>query len=213
VGGLRTQDISDLVVSVTGKPRQGLEPFERKVLDAVVYATRGQDRFHLTDFRKEIKAHPSHYEKVFEGFKKSVGSALEQRGWWIGSGLRPAGRACAAAWLITILGIVLAVLAPRPAFGVPWTTVLAGITAFVALGNAIVLTVFVALRKGWERRSKEGAEAAERWAAFRRFLTDFAGMKEAVPGSIDIWEQYLCYGIAFGIADRVLAAAQLHAPP
>ena len=53
---------------------------------------------------------------------------------------------------------------------------------------------------------------AERWDAFRRYLTDFPRLQEAPPVSLELWEQYLVYGIAFGIAERVLQGAQLHMP-
>ena len=46
--------------------------------------------------------------------------------------------------------------------------------------------------------------------AFRRYLTDFPRLQEAPPATLDLWERYLVYGIAFGIAERVLQGAQLH---
>lgn len=52
---------------------------------------------------------------------------------------------------------------------------------------------------------------AERWEAFRRYLSDFARLEEA-PASLAPWERFLVYGIAFGISDRVLQAAHLHMP-
>ena len=57
-----------------------------------------------------------------------------------------------------------------------------------------------------------GAGEAERWEAFRRYLTDFPGSQEAPPASLELWERYLVYGIAFGIAERVLQAAHLQMP-
>ena len=53
---------------------------------------------------------------------------------------------------------------------------------------------------------------AERWDAFRRYLTDFPRLHEAPPATLALWERFLVYGIAFGIADRVLQGAQLHMP-
>ena len=38
------------------------------------------------------------------------------------------------------------------------------------------------------------------------------GLAEAPPVSLALWERFLVYGIAFGIADRVLQAAHLHMP-
>ena len=64
----------------------------------------------------------------------------------------------------------------------------------------------------WRRRSAPGQVEAERWDAFRRYLTDFPRLEEAPPATLVLWERYLVYGIAFGIAERVLQAAQLHMP-
>jgi len=38
-------------------------------------------------------------------------------------------------------------------------------------------------------------------------------MEESPPASLALWEQFLVYGIALGVAEQVLAAARLHAPP
>src|SRR6185503_4432585 len=51
-----------------------------------------------------------------------------------------------------------------------------------------------------------------RWEAFRRYLTDFPRLQEAPPATLVLWERYLVYGIAFGIAERVLQGAQLYMP-
>ena len=57
-----------------------------------------------------------------------------------------------------------------------------------------------------------GQIEAERWDAFRRYLTDFPRLQEAPPATLELWERFLVYGIAFGIAERVLQGAQLHMP-
>ena len=61
-------------------------------------------------------------------------------------------------------------------------------------------------------RTKAGRDEAERWDAFRRYLTDFPRLQEAPPATLELWERFLVYGIAFGIAERVLQGAQLHMP-
>ena len=58
----------------------------------------------------------------------------------------------------------------------------------------------------------DGEVEAERWEAFRRYLTDFPRLQEAPPATLALWERFLVYGITFGIADRVLQAAHLAMP-
>ena len=53
---------------------------------------------------------------------------------------------------------------------------------------------------------------AARWQAFRSYLEDFSRIEEAPPISLVLWEQFLVYGIALGVAEDVLAAARFAAP-
>jgi uncharacterized membrane protein len=63
------------------------------------------------------------------------------------------------------------------------------------------------------RRTPKGALLHARWQAFRRYLSDFSRVEDSPPASLALWEQFLVYGIALGVAEQVLEAARLHAPP
>src|SRR4029079_12863612 len=89
--------------------------------------------------------------------------------------------------------------------------VLLGVAA-AGLRNAIVVLAALFHRQVWRRRSPAAEAEAQRWEAFRRYLTDFPRLKEAPPATLVLWEQLLVYGIAFGIAERVLQAAHLAMP-
>ncbi|MEA2460365.1 MAG: hypothetical protein QOH90_542, partial [Actinomycetota bacterium] len=211
--GLREEDVSDLAVKETDKDQAGLEPFEQIVLKTITHATKGKDRLMLTELKDELESEPTYYSGRYTAFKEAVGAAVRLKSWWEPGAGGITAAICVLLWVLTGISFFIAVSnasEPGASFFVP---VLAGSLAGIFFTNALIMTAFAFYRRGWERRSHEGAEAAAKWEGFRRFLTDFAGMKEAVPGSIEVWEQYLCYGIAFGVAERVLAAAQLHAPP
>ncbi len=53
------------------------------------------------------------------------------------------------------------------------------------------------------RLSKHMRERVARWGAFRRFLTQFSTLPEAPALAVIIWEQYLVYAVALGVADEV----------
>ena len=93
-----------------------------------------------------------------------------------------------------------------------WSDVVLLGLAAAAFVNAAVLLGASTRRKLWRRRNPEAAVEAERWEAFRRYLQDFPRLDEAPPATLALWERYLVYGIAFGIADRVLQAAHLAMP-
>jgi len=71
--------------------------------------------------------------------------------------------------------------------------------------------------RGLSRRTPEAALEVRKWEAFRRFMTDFSAMKDAGPQLLHLWEHYLVYAMALGVADRLLdnlklVAAELDQP-
>jgi len=46
-------------------------------------------------------------------------------------------------------------------------------------------------------------EAMAQWAAFRRHLKHFSSLRDAPAAAVIIWEQYLAFATALGVADRV----------
>lgn len=211
--GLREEEVSDLSIKLTSKNPTLLDGFEREVWESVEHAGDEREAFLLSEMKGDIADHPRFYSERFQGFATGVKDAIARLGWWIPDGRGATAAAWIAALVATAAGIALAVGTYRPETRFPWATVAWGYLSAVAATTLFIMTIFAFARRGWERRSKEAAEMAARWTAFKRFLGEFEGIPGATPGSIAIWEMYLCYGIAFGVADRVLAAAELHAPP
>ena len=56
-------------------------------------------------------------------------------------------------------------------------------------------------------------ERVARWAAFRRFLEEFATFDDAPAMAVIIWERYLVYAVALGVADRVERQVREILPP
>jgi hypothetical protein len=73
-----------------------------------------------------------------------------------------------------------------------WWAVFPAVVA-VALGG-----VLYKMGKMMPRKTAQGAEAAARWRAFRRYLDDIDGY-EKVSESREIFDRYLAYAVAFGI--------------
>ena len=45
---------------------------------------------------------------------------------------------------------------------------------------------------------------AKKWQAFNNFLNDFSHFKSTLPQQLPIWEEYLVYGILFGLTEKIL---------
>ena len=56
----------------------------------------------------------------------------------------------------------------------------------------------------------KGKLYAEKWSKFKKFLEDYSLIKEHPPESIAIWNEYLVYATALGVADKVYKAMKVH---
>ena len=208
-GGLRQESVSDLELSPGTE--QELSPWEAQVAKVVDGVLEGRSE-RLSSFRERIEDERESMHPRFEAFKETVSQEASGRGWFRSLGAVPLVLAVAAFALAGALLVYLAVDGWRPDFP-RYTDVLLLIVGGCMIANAaLVVGVLVFARKLWRRRSRGAQEEAERWDAFRRYLTDVPRLQEAPPATLDLWERYLVYGIAFGIAERVLQGAQLHMP-
>jgi uncharacterized membrane protein len=207
-GGVRHEEIADLEIGMgTNVELAEVEGPVAKVIDDVLDG--GTER--LSDFRERITAHRAENSKRFDAFKKGVADKIRELKWFRPDGLKPI---VAAGIPFAIAGAILLWIGIHrfESFAPRWKDVL-----FIAFGACLLVNVAVLFVGGrnvrlWRRRSPSAETEAERWDAFRRYLTDFPRLEDAPPASLELWERYLVYGIAFGIAERVLQAAQLYMP-
>jgi len=77
----------------------------------------------------------------------------------------------------------------------------------------IVMIIFSgAFERVFGRWTPEGRLYYERWTNFKRYLTDFSALKEHPPESIELWDSYLVYATALGVAEEVLKNMSLVVP-
>lgn len=57
-----------------------------------------------------------------------------------------------------------------------------------------------------------GREYYEKWHSFKRYIKDYSLIKEYPPESVNVWNKYLVYATALGVADGVRQAMGLYFP-
>ena len=91
--------------------------------------------------------------------------------------------------------------------GIPW---------FVLVFAAIFLIVdFILINKANNRISvytQEGVDEQDKWKAFKKYMEDFSLLKEKEIPDLVLWEKYLVYATAFGIAEKVIKQLKIVYP-
>ena len=71
---------------------------------------------------------------------------------------------------------------------------------------SIIAIIYIPLAK---KRTEQGAYEYNRWKAFKHFLLDFSKFEEKEIVEVKLWQEYLVYATALGIADKVEKAMKL----
>lgn len=83
------------------------------------------------------------------------------------------------------------------------------ITLFAILAP-IIVTILIKLKMNWKAKNKiavltqKGTEEQEQWKALANYIKEFSMIDEKEIPSLAIWEKYLVYATAFGIADEAI---------
>lgn len=88
---------------------------------------------------------------------------------------------------------------------------IAGSQIWPAIIGGIILVAGLPAAQAIARRTPEAANEHHRWEAFKKFISDFSAMKDAGPNLLPLWEKYLVYAAALGVADKLLANLKLYA--
>ncbi len=62
------------------------------------------------------------------------------------------------------------------------------------------------------RWTQKGVDYNAKWQAFKKYLLDFSLIKDHPPESVAIWNKYLVYATALGVADKVLKSMEISIP-
>ncbi len=209
--GLRHKEIDDVDLS-RGDESIALSAVEKPVA-AIFDKLSATEPVALSHVAKTVKDLPETdrvwFHSQYESFEKAVRNQVRQRAFWSGRGMLVKWLSfvsfALAGGLLLVLGIA----------GIADPPLVRQDLIITAAGGALVLNALVVLllpAPMWRRRRPEMQASAEQWEGFRHYLTDFPRLADKPADTLPLWESYLVFGIAFGIADRVLEAAKVSFP-
>jgi len=85
------------------------------------------------------------------------------------------------------------------------------LVASIAMGVVSVISLILP-QKIAGQWTTYGEEYDAKWHNFKKYIQDFSLIKEYPPESVTIWNKYLVYATALGVADAVRKAMELYVP-
>ena len=164
--------------------------------------------FDFQDMQKRLSkstTEAGNFNQLLSGYENAVHEAIIKRRYFSTSG-NVLAKFIAVIMMLFSLAVVGISTQGITSFLLPRMTILSAIMWF--FGGAILM-----IRKDFFGRwTKEGREYYQKWVNFSRFLSDFSLLSEYPPESIIVWEKYLVYGTALGVAEKVISTLQKFIP-
>jgi uncharacterized membrane protein len=145
---------------------------------------------------------------LFSNWKKDVISDLDRKKYLKMKGVAIFSIA-STIFLILYLGL-FAVQFPKTTFQnlmlisvepmLTWALIIGIIFSFILL---IIANIWKTILSRW---TEEGRLLELKWKNFKKFISDFTLLKEHPPESIAIWDFYMVYAVALGVADNTIKA-------
>ena len=161
-------------------------PWERTLADFVF---RGQPRTDSIEVESWAKDHQAEAHRRLQSFEAAIRRDWTRRGWHR-SGAR----------LPVVLLFVLCVGCGGASYLLYRHTEQP--VAWVGVGVAVAM--FALGLKLLANRTPPGADAAAKAEGLRRFLRDFSRLEDAPVGHLILWERYLVFAVALGVADELV---------
>lgn len=216
----------------TKSTKKHLGLISREKEDVLIEINEAADRSQLLNYEKDVfdllSSHASDGKILWSDLKKKLGKGTEFYYFLNKWNSKVTKHARADKFFLShgntymtyfsIIVIIVAFLSiwvllfffPPEQFPVVSNAILLVIAAAVV---AIIMIVFVNLsERTLGQWTPEGRLFHKRWVNFRKYLTDFSALREHPPESVRIWDHYMVYAVALGVAEKALDNMSLIVP-
>jgi uncharacterized membrane protein len=170
-----------------------LEKYESALLD-FIKDEYGKKKFNIKEFEKKSSGKVEYYQLI-NRFFMHVGKVNKNNKYVENQGNTLGSLSIGIYLLFTFFMIFFQ---PFALFGLIF-----GISALFIIGYKKIMLA---------KWTKEGRILNLKWENFRKYITDYSLMKEHPPESVKLWDEYLTYAIALGVADKTINAMKKIAP-
>ena len=193
---IQSKNKKDMYIILNNKNMDAtLNEHEKNLLD-YLRGINESGRFSLKEFEKYGTSHVSKVDKLLDRFDELSKEHLKEYG------MIDEERKSKSEGAMAILVLVITM----SMFALPYLLVLksfigAGILGAVALATVIDLGLFY---KKVGKHTQKGLDEKVKWVGLKKFMKDFSMLDQREIPELALWEEYLVYATAFGVADEVI---------
>ena len=203
-------DKKDIKIKILKRYKEDLETSEKLILDFIINLAKEQDEITVKELRKYMKKEPTKISELKENIEESSANEIKNMKLYdeerakekLKYELKPVAFIIFSVMLVIMTSIPMAnnaMIYNKSAL----KYIILGVV-LVALTAIINLIAVGKVAKKLQPFTDEGINESEQWKGLKKFMENFSMLDKREIPELALWEHYLVYATAFGIADKVI---------
>ncbi|MDV0446670.1 hypothetical protein MsAg5_05200 [Methanosarcinaceae archaeon Ag5] len=205
----KKSDVKEIMLKVEKNADGNLNDFERDVYTFLSDRMEGGE-IEWTKLQKKLGANDSFYN-FLNRWNAKITKMAQFDSYFDATGNKMIGMAGVALLFCSIaMYFISQIIAPSnlyPQTGI--TTTLCFVSGLIGLFLIIYPAIW---KRSMGRWTKDGRVFYLKWKNFEKYLTDYSLIQQYPPASVIIWDHYMVYAMALGVADQALKNMHLSVP-
>lgn len=216
------QKEKDIYITILNENIESLKQDEQQVMKFLIKIRNQEknDNFTMKDIEKYVKKHPSSITSIEKSFTESAKKSAEEKGKFKKTIEKEGENYSVITFLyiffmcmIIFIGFVpIILISTLITVNLPIiiAVIATGAVCAISMGiNAILTGKLASRHTGF---TQKGIDEQEAWKAFKKYMIDFSLLNEKEVPSLILWERYLVFATAFGIAEKVIQQLKVKYP-
>ena len=203
-------DKKDIKIKILKRYKEDLETSEKLILDFIISLAKEQDEITVKELRKYMKKEPTKISELKENIEESSANEIKNMKLYdeerakekLKYELKPVAFIIFSVMLVIMTSIPMAnnaMIYNKTAL----KYIILGVV-LVALTTIINLIAVGKVAKKLQPFTDKGINESEQWKGLKKFMENFSMLDKREIPELALWEHYLVYATAFGIADKVI---------
>ena len=184
--------------------QENLENSEKFILDFIVNIAKDRDEITVKELQKYMKNHATKVAKIKENIEKANKKELKENKLYDEAREKERDNYSGLSYGYTIFMLITLIFGTF--FVATWVSGKVILYGIIALITTAIINIIVTkhVTKKLQPFTEEGLNESAKWKGLKKFMENFSMLDKREIPELELWEHYLVYATAFGVADKVL---------
>lgn len=194
-----------ITIRIINRNNDNLLEDENKIFNILLETSKGSEELTVQELKKYIQNHPNKMLDIKDDISDEVKQRVTNKKYYDTEKEKESTKYSRKTAIYTVLLFLLIfVIVPIMSAETNLITLRTVITVITGISLCVNIGLIYFITSKINRFTQEGYDKSEEWKGLKKYMEDYSLLNEKEIPDITLWEHFLVYATAFGIADKVI---------